>query len=253
MWGKWHLGSDPEQRSPVDFGFDEAVWCPRTADEVLWTMQSYFPDGPVTSAPYAGKMEIPLKPSPIFSRKKGAQAEVIATYDAEFRAGFDRKITDWAIDFMSRAKQDGKPFYMYLPYTQVHIPPIPDPEFAGKTKRGNMADLLTQMDAFTGMILDKLDELGLAEDTIVVWASDNGADPTYRTPAMDPDPAGRAMGRILRTVARRLLHLARRVQPDAVHHPLARQGAGGQGQQRAGARGGLVHDAAARSRRAGSC
>ena len=43
MWGKWHLGSNPEQRSPVDFGFDEAVWSPRTADEVLWTMQSYFP------------------------------------------------------------------------------------------------------------------------------------------------------------------------------------------------------------------
>ncbi len=39
MWGKWHLGSDPETRSPVDFGFNEAVWDPRTADEVLWTMQ----------------------------------------------------------------------------------------------------------------------------------------------------------------------------------------------------------------------
>ena len=190
MWGKWHLGSDPEQRSPVEFGFDEAVWCPRTADEVLWTMQSYFPEGPVTSAPYTGKMEIPLKPQPIYAKKKGAKADVIATYDAEFRTGFDRKITNWAIDFMSRAKQDGKPFYMYLPYTQVHIPPIPDPEFAGKTKRGNMADLLTQMDAFTGMILDKLDELGLAEDTIVVWASDNGAESNYRMPAMDPDPLG---------------------------------------------------------------
>ena len=51
MWGKWHLGSDPEKRSPVEFGFDEAVWSPRTADEVLWTMQSYFPQGTVTSAP----------------------------------------------------------------------------------------------------------------------------------------------------------------------------------------------------------
>jgi hypothetical protein len=36
------LGSDPESRSPVDFGFDEAVWSPRTADEVLLTMKSYF-------------------------------------------------------------------------------------------------------------------------------------------------------------------------------------------------------------------
>ncbi|MGA7075977.1 MAG: sulfatase-like hydrolase/transferase [Halobacteriota archaeon] len=192
MWGKWHLGSDPENRSPVEFGFDEAVWSPRTADEVLWTMQSYFPDGPVTSAPYAGKKQIPLEPEPIFSKRKGSQSEVIATYDADFRANFDRKITGWAIDFMTRAKQEGKPFYMYLPYTQVHIPPIPDPAYAGKTKRGNMADLLTQMDEFTGMILDKLDELGIAEDTIVVWTSDNGPDANWRMPAIDPDPAGGA-------------------------------------------------------------
>jgi hypothetical protein len=77
MWGKWHLGSDPEQRSPVDFGFDEAVWSPRTADEVLWTMQSYFPNGPVTATPYAGQTQIPLEPEPIYSRRKGESAEVI--------------------------------------------------------------------------------------------------------------------------------------------------------------------------------
>ncbi|SIN75162.1 sulfatase-like hydrolase/transferase [Agromyces cerinus] len=190
MWGKWHLGSDPEQRSPVDFGFDEAVWCPRTADEVFWTMQSYFPNGPVTSAPYAGPAQIPLAPEPIYARRKGEKSEVLATYDAEFRAGFDRKITEWACDFMERSAKDDTPFYVYLPYTQVHIPPIPDPEYAGKTKRGNWADILTQMDDFTGVILDKLEELGLAEDTIVVWASDNGADTTYRSPMIDPDPAG---------------------------------------------------------------
>ncbi len=117
MWGKWHLGSDPEQRSPVDFGFDEAVWCPRTADEVLWTMQSYFPNGDVTATPYAGAATVKLEPEPIFSRKKGAKSEVLATYDAAFRAGFDRKITDWACDFMTRSKAADKPFYVYLPYT----------------------------------------------------------------------------------------------------------------------------------------
>ena len=190
MWGKWHLGSDPETRSPVDFGFDEAVWSPRTADEVLWTMQSYFPNGSVTSKPYAGDADIPLEYETIYSKKKGGQAEPVAVYDAVFRAGFDRKITEWATDFMARSHQAGQPFYVYLPYTQVHIPPIPDPEFAGRTKRGNFADLLAQMDDFTGRILDKLDDLGIADDTIVVWASDNGADSNYRFPAMDPDPAG---------------------------------------------------------------
>ena len=190
MWGKWHLGSNPDARGPVDFGFDEAVWSPRTADEVLWSTQSYFPNGTVTAAPYAGPTEIPLELEPIHSRKKGEKSEVLATYDAEFRASFDRKITEWAIDFMRRSTDEGKPFYTYLPYTQVHIPPIPDPEYVSKTKRGNWADILTQMDDFTGMILDELESLGIADDTIVIWASDNGADSTYRFPASDPDPLG---------------------------------------------------------------
>ena len=191
MWGKWHLGSDPEQRSPVDFGFDEAVWCPRTADEVCWTMQSYFPEGEeLTARPYAGETTVTVEPQPIYSRKKGAKSEVLSNYDAEWRAGFDRKITDWACDFMARSTSDGKPFYLYLPYTQVHNPAIPDPEYAGKTKKGNWADILTQMDDFTGVILDKLDELGVTDDTIVVWASDNGPDSTFHSPTSDPDPAG---------------------------------------------------------------
>ena len=190
MWGKWHLGSDPDQRSPVDFGFDEAVWCPRTADEVFWTMQSYFPNGQDLSvAPYSAE-KVQVEPEPIFSRKKGSKSEKIADYDAEFRAGFDRKITEWAIDFMKRSHAEGKPFYTYLPYTQTHLPCIPDSEYVGKTKHGNFADILTQMDDFTGRILDTLDELGIADDTIVVWASDNGADPNWRLPVGDPDPWG---------------------------------------------------------------
>jgi arylsulfatase A-like enzyme len=90
----------------------------------------------------------------------------------------------------------------------VHVPPIPDPEYAGRTKRGNFADLLIQMDDFTGRILDALDELSIVEDTIVVWASDNGADPNYRAPAMDPGSARRAVEGVLRSVARGVLHVA---------------------------------------------
>lgn len=70
MWGKWHLGSDPENRSPVDFGFDEAVWSPRTADEVMWTMQSYFPQGSVTATAYFGDAEVMLESEPIYSAPK---------------------------------------------------------------------------------------------------------------------------------------------------------------------------------------
>ena len=74
MYGKWHLGSDPENRSPVDFGFDEAVWSPRTADEVTWTMQSYFPNGDVTSEPYAGDTKINVEPQTIYLEEEGGEA-----------------------------------------------------------------------------------------------------------------------------------------------------------------------------------
>ena len=69
---------------------------------------------------------------------------------------------------MHQSHQAGRPFYVYLPYSQVHCPPIPDPEYAGKTKNGGLADLLTQMDDFAGQILDTLGRLGTADDTIVV-------------------------------------------------------------------------------------
>jgi arylsulfatase A-like enzyme len=189
-----------------------------------------FPNGPVTATPYAGQTQIPLTPEPIYSRRKGESAEVVSIYDAEFRAGFDRKITEWACDFMTRSSEAGKPFYVYLPYTQVHIPPIPDPRYAGKTKRGNWADILTQMDDFTGTILDKLDELGVAEDTIVVWTSDNGADTMFRLPAIDPDPAGGQWHGFSGPWRGRIVHRVGGVQPDAVPGPLARKGTSRQGQ-----------------------
>ena len=114
MWGKWHLGSDVENRSPVDFGFDEAMWSPRTADEVFWTMQSYFPDGPVTATPYAGEMQVPMEPQTIYSRKKGEDAVPVGTYDAEFRAGFDRKITEER-DRLHHACQERRQAVLRLP------------------------------------------------------------------------------------------------------------------------------------------
>ena len=141
----------------------------------------------MTSAPYAGTRD-PTRAATDLLEEEGREGEVIATYDAEFRAGFDRKITSWAIDFMTRSRKRASRSTCICP-TRRCTSRRSRPRIAGKTKRGNFADLLVQMDAFTGKILDTLDELGLAEDTIVVWASDNGADSTFRCP-QDPDPFG---------------------------------------------------------------
>ena len=206
-------------------------------------MQSYFPKGEVTARPYAGirRSRWSTRRSTRGRRAPGpsrsAPTTPVSGPDSTGRSPNGPAISS------TRSKQAGKPFYVYLPYTQVHIPPIPDPQYAGRTRRGNWADILTQMDDFTGVILDKLDELGIAGDTIVVWASDNGSDPTYRFPAIDPDPAGGQWTRVLRPLAGRAVHRAGGLQPDAVPGPLAREGARRPGQQRTGAPGRFLHHA----------
>jgi len=58
--------------------------------------------------------------------------------------------------------------------TQPHLPTLPNPSFAGKTGNGNWADMLAEMDHNVGEMLDALDRLRIRDDTIVIFASDNG-------------------------------------------------------------------------------
>ena len=80
---------------------------------------------------------------------------------------------------MKRSVAAGKPFYAYIPLTQVHFPTLPNPEFAGRTGYGDFADSVEEMDAHVGAILDAIDALGVRDDTIVVFTSDNGPEATW--------------------------------------------------------------------------
>ena len=64
----------------------------------------------------------------------------------------DRELTDKAIDFMARQVKADKPFFAYIPYTMVHMPILPAPEFDGKTRNGMWADTLTQIDSYVGRV-----------------------------------------------------------------------------------------------------
>ena len=86
------------------------------------------------------------------------------------------EIADGAIDFMERSASAKKAFYAYVPYTLVHYPTLPSAEFKGLTGSGDWADCLAQMDHNVGRLLDSIERLGLRDDTIVVFTSDNGAD-----------------------------------------------------------------------------
>jgi len=90
------------------------------------------------------------------------------TADDEFR--------DAAVDFMERAVEDDKPFFVWLNSTRMHVWTRLSPEWDGKTGHGLYADGMAQHDYDIGIVLDKLDEWGIADNTIVVYSTDNGAE-----------------------------------------------------------------------------
>jgi arylsulfatase A len=83
-----------------------------------------------------------------------------------------QRFTDAAIDFVERNRE--RPFFLYLPYSAPHVPLYPAKEFAGRSKAGRYGDVVQEMDAHVGRLMKRLDELGLAENTMVVFTSDNG-------------------------------------------------------------------------------
>ncbi|HEX4129497.1 MAG TPA: sulfatase [Pirellulales bacterium] len=147
MFGKWHLGED-EDHGPRAQGFDEA----------LVTMGKHF----------KFKTQPPVDVPP-------------DTYLADF-------LTDRALDFIERSyknRDEGKagPFFLYLPHFGVHSPHDAKPEliarFKDKPAVGGhhspvYAAMIASLDESVGRIMKKLDELGAADDTIVIFTSDNG-------------------------------------------------------------------------------
>jgi arylsulfatase A-like enzyme len=75
---------------------------------------------------------------------------------------------------MERQTSAKRPFFAYATLTQPHLPTLPNPAFAGRTGHGDWADMLAEMDHHVGQLLDAVDRLGVRDDTIVIFASDNG-------------------------------------------------------------------------------
>lgn len=164
-YGKWHLGSI-DGRLPNDHGFDEWWGIPRTTDEVFWPDDLQFKDSGV-------------EPQYVLEGLKGEQSRKVALYDLEQRPLLDAEITRRTVDFIERQAAVGRPFFAYVPLTQVHLPSLPHPDFKGHTSQGDFADSVVETDHRLGQILDALDRLHLRDDTIVIFTSDNGPDPTW--------------------------------------------------------------------------
>ncbi len=88
----------------------------------------------------------------------------------------DEEVTKEALRFMEESKNQGKPFFLWWNSTRMHIWTRLKPEFQGKTGLGIYPDGMVEHDSHVGQVLDKLKELGLDDNTIVMYSTDNGAE-----------------------------------------------------------------------------
>lgn len=159
-YGKWHLGSH-DGRLPNDQGFDEWFGIPRTTDEALW------PSSP-------GWSEDVMPAERMMQGKKGQKSQSLGVYDRTQRRFIDAEITKRAASFVRTKAKSGNRFFAYVSLTQPHLPTEPNPAFQGRTKNGDWADMLTEMDHNVGELLDSVEQAGVKDNTIVIFTSDNG-------------------------------------------------------------------------------
>lgn len=167
IYGKWHLGNS-DGRMPTDQGFDDFFGIPNTTS--------------VNDAPWPGSKPNPLGNgtdgylSAVLEGRKGEKVHVVRENNLESRRKMDGEVTDRSVAFIKRNAAAKKPFFLYVPYTQTHEPVAPSDAFNGKTGNGYWADTLAQADAYVGRILDTIDDAKIRQNTIVIFASDNGAE-----------------------------------------------------------------------------
>ena len=166
MYGKWHLG-DREGRYPKDRGFDQWYGIPRTTNESMFTESVGF-DPSVVGIPH------------VMEGRAGEPARLGEAYDLEMRRRIDAELTRRSCDFIRTHAADPEPFFLYVPLTQLHFPTLPHRDFEGETGKGDFADSMAEMDFRVGQMLDAVSASGIENDTLFIFASDNG--PEYRRP-----------------------------------------------------------------------
>ena len=175
QFGKWHLGDRPEN-FPTAHGFDEMYdMLPYYAGVYAYDDPQLHPNFPrgdpefmsmwaqVNTAQWEGKAG--EKPKIVKEHFKYGD---LATADDEMR--------EKAVSWIKGHAKDEKPFFLYMNFEKVHNPNNPSPRWKGKSPGGsNYLDALMEMDDNSGQIVQALRDAGIAENTLVVWTTDNGA------------------------------------------------------------------------------
>jgi arylsulfatase A-like enzyme len=160
--GKWHLGHLPDY-DPNAHGFDEYFGIPYSND-----MDFVGKDRKESFAnPKSEYFNVPLKRNNTIVEQPADQTTITKRYSEE------------AVKFI-KTKRD-KPFFLYLANSMPHVPLFRSKEFENKSLRGLYGDVIEEIDWSVGQVLGALRETGLAENTLVIFTSDNGPWLTFGT------------------------------------------------------------------------
>ncbi len=167
-YGKWHLGHHPEFL-PTRHGFDEYFGLPYSND--MWPKH---PEHPEKYPP------LPLIEGEEVVEENPDQSQLTTWY------------TERAVRFIERNKD--QPFFLYLPHSMPHVPLFVSDKFKGKSEQGLYGDVIMEIDWSVGQVLDTLERNGLAENTLVIFSSDNGPWLSYGNHAGSAGPLREGKG-----------------------------------------------------------
>jgi arylsulfatase len=165
IFGKWHIGATPG-RFPTDQGFDEWWGFPFSTNVATFPESVGF-DASVAQVPH------------LLEGKRGGTVTPVEPYTTENRPFIDEWIADRAVAYIETHARDQDPFFLYLPWSHAHHPYLPHPDFKGTSSSGDFGDIMVEHDYRVGQVLDAIEEAGIADDTLVIYASDNGPDAAY--------------------------------------------------------------------------
>ncbi len=223
--GKWHLGlgragvgidwNGKIAPGPLEIGFDRAFLVPATGDRVPCVyveddkVVGLDPNDPIQVS-YAGPIgDDPTgKDHPELLKMKPSHGHDMTIVNGISRIGYmtggkaarwvDEDMADTltkqAVAFIESSRD--QPFFLYFATHDIHVPRVPHPRFAGQSPCGPRGDAMQEADWCVGQVLETLDRLGIAENTLVIYTSDNGpvVDDGYQDDAVarlgDHRPAG---------------------------------------------------------------
>ncbi len=221
--GKWHLGlgdgnvnwNADVKPGPLEIGFDYSFLMPATGDRVPTV---YLENHNIVNLDQNDPIEVSYSEK-VGNRPTGIERPDLLRFGADpqhsetiingvSRIGtmgggeaalwtdedFPDIFTDKARNFMRENKDE--PFFLFYSFHDIHVPRIPNPRFEGKTNMGSRGDAIAQMDWVVGEIVAELNSLGIGDNTLIFFTSDNGPvlDDGYEDQAVellgDHKPAG---------------------------------------------------------------